>query len=497
MHDVNVQRKRKRTRSVPQANGGSDSDESPTVRSQKRPRKKRANADKNLEKRIAINNPFPAASETGDPSAADDEFQAVTEDSWDDAVRGYIMAVANELVRTESTPEKIAEVREKNRDLVQSLEGTFMFLNPKDTGDLATVGHHSIFQKLLNAAFFAKKGKNCRAHYFNGLESLPEQTFGLLMDATVCGIDRWKTGEHQMVAFEAEEYRPIHRESMQFIKDWMAEFSRDVYPVNLARERLREMLTNARFHCISVAALALTRRFRRDYSGFQASPAVLALFPALVPAPTHCQLAAVLSPRHAAAFTSICAYVPPATACATSFGRRSPFFGALYPTGLCALSGPNTDPSELRLLIPFRKPVDFAIPTPPHPPTYSPVATSATMRFVNVLSLSPAPPSTPARPSRPPLLPYFDAARRLCAPALRRPTHSRRLHLPAVESSPSSAPYASDEHPPQPTRIASRSFAIVYYDPKTLLTSRGPRRFLDVATIRIGIVTVDDTLRVK
>ncbi|KAJ6544921.1 hypothetical protein B0H10DRAFT_1970008 [Mycena sp. CBHHK59/15] len=288
MHDVNVQRKRKRTRSVPQANGGSDSDESPTVRSQKRPRKKRANRRQKsrsireiagirrsiteasydfVQKRIAINNPFPAASETGDPSAADDEFQAVTEDSWDDAVRnlgldpddfqdirmeesllvrGYIMAVANELVRTESHPEKIAEVREKNRDLVQSLEGTFMFLNPKDTGDLATVGHHSIFQKLLNAAFFAKKGKNCRAHYFNGLESLPEQTFGLLMDATVCGIDRWKTGEHQMVAFEAEEYRPIHRESMQFIKDWMAEFSRDVYPVNLARERLREMLTNAR-----------------------------------------------------------------------------------------------------------------------------------------------------------------------------------------------------------------------------------------------------------
>ncbi|KAJ6583282.1 hypothetical protein B0H10DRAFT_2234970 [Mycena sp. CBHHK59/15] len=249
-----------------------------------------------------------------------------------------------------------------------------------------------------------------------------------------------------------------------------------------------------------------------------ASPAVLALFPALVPAPTHCQLAAALSPRHTAALyilpaslihsnrprcpirqpsTSICAYVPPATACATSFGRRSPFFGALYPTGLCALSGPNTGPSELRLLIPFRKPVDFAVPTPPHPPTYSPVATSATMRFVNVLSLSPAPPSTPARPSRPPLLPYFDAARRLCAPALRRPTRSRRLHLPAVESSPSSAPYASAEHPPQPTRIASRSFAIVYYDPKTLLASRVPRRFLHVATIRIGIVTVDDTLRVK
>ncbi|KAJ6591876.1 hypothetical protein B0H10DRAFT_1960727 [Mycena sp. CBHHK59/15] len=102
MHDVNVQRKRKRTRSVPQANGGSDSDESPTVRSQKRPRKKRANRQQKsrsireiagirrsiteasydfVQKRIAIKQPVPSR------DAADDEFQAVTEDSWDDAVR--------------------------------------------------------------------------------------------------------------------------------------------------------------------------------------------------------------------------------------------------------------------------------------------------------------------------------------------------------------------------------------------------------------------------
>ncbi|KAJ6589611.1 hypothetical protein B0H19DRAFT_239672 [Mycena capillaripes] len=279
MHDVNVERKRKRTRSVPQADGGSDSDNSPsTVRSQKRPRKKRAHRRQKsrsireitgirrsiteasydfVQKRITIEMPFPAASETGDPSAADDEYQAVTEDSWDDAVkhlgldpeefqdirmeesllmrsrisqvRGYIMAVADKLVRTEygfvdiysledPTPEKIAEVREHNRDLVESLEGTFMFLNPKDTTDLATVGHHSIFQKLLNAVFFAKKGKNRRAHYFNDLEALPKQTFGLLMDATVCGIDRWKTGEHQMVPFEAEEYRPIHQEQCSLLR---------------------------------------------------------------------------------------------------------------------------------------------------------------------------------------------------------------------------------------------------------------------------------------
>lgn len=37
--------------------------------------------------RITVENPFPAASETGDPSADDDEFQAIFEDSWDEAVR--------------------------------------------------------------------------------------------------------------------------------------------------------------------------------------------------------------------------------------------------------------------------------------------------------------------------------------------------------------------------------------------------------------------------
>ncbi|KAJ6609644.1 hypothetical protein B0H10DRAFT_1813420 [Mycena sp. CBHHK59/15] len=79
-----------------QANGGSDSDESPTVRSQKRPRKKRAKRRQKsrsireiagirrsiteasydfVQKRIAINNLFPAASETGDPSAADDDIE--------------------------------------------------------------------------------------------------------------------------------------------------------------------------------------------------------------------------------------------------------------------------------------------------------------------------------------------------------------------------------------------------------------------------------------
>ncbi|KAJ6456240.1 hypothetical protein C8R47DRAFT_1165622 [Mycena vitilis] len=118
--------------------------------------------------------------------------------------------------------------------------------SPVDIRDLATVGHHKIFQKLVNAAFFSKERKKRRSHYFDGLEALPRETFGLLMDAIVCGIDRWKTGEWEMVAFEAEVYRPIHRQSMIFIGKWIAEFDKDVYPENLAKARLREMLIKAR-----------------------------------------------------------------------------------------------------------------------------------------------------------------------------------------------------------------------------------------------------------
>lgn len=138
---------------------------------------------------------------------------------------------------------------------------------------------------------------------------------------------------------------------------------------------------------------------------------------------------------------------PPPALPRSPAARRS--LARCTPPALCALSGPNTDPSELRLLIPFRKPVNLAIPTPPHPP-------AATMRFVNVLCLSPAPPSTPARPSRPPLLPYFDAGRRLCAPALRRPTRSRRLHFAGYR-------IASREGAPLDLFLVSKAFFSFHY----------------------------------
>ncbi|KAJ7649034.1 hypothetical protein DFH06DRAFT_1135291 [Mycena polygramma] len=305
MYDV--QRKRKRSRLVPRWATQDSGDESPsTAPAKKRRRKKRAHRRqksrsikeltperrrlveatyKFITKRVVIEKPFPDASESGDPGAEDDEFQTLIEESWCDAleflgvdpndiedlcmeeillirsrisqVRGHVMNEADKLVRSEygfvdilslddPTPEKIAEVRESNRELVDELDQVFMFKDPKDISNLATVGHHKIFQKLLNAAFFSKERKKRRSHYFDGLEMLPGETFGLMMDAIVCGIDRWKTGEWEMVKFEAEVYRPIHQQSMIFIGKWIAEFDKDVYPENLAKARLREMLTKAR-----------------------------------------------------------------------------------------------------------------------------------------------------------------------------------------------------------------------------------------------------------
>ncbi|KAF7378420.1 hypothetical protein MSAN_00268600 [Mycena sanguinolenta] len=105
---------------------------------------------------------------------------------------------------------------------------------------------HPIFQKLFNATFFAKKGINRRSYYFAGLELLPLETLGLLMDAIVCGIDRWKSGRHEMVAFDAEVYRPVHAQSMAFLNKWVDEYRSAVHPVDLAKECRREILANAR-----------------------------------------------------------------------------------------------------------------------------------------------------------------------------------------------------------------------------------------------------------
>ncbi|KAJ7429561.1 hypothetical protein B0H11DRAFT_1944596 [Mycena galericulata] len=228
--------------------------------------------------------PFPAASPTGDPSADDDDFEAIFDESWtlavtsldldlDDVeqrtdqetnlmraripqVRGAIMTAVDALLPgsygftkvedlDDPTPEKIEATSEANRQLVEDLEGTFMYTDPANTMDMATMCRNPIFQKLLNIVFFAKKGINRRSHYFKGDVLLPLETLGLLMDAVICGMDRWKTGQYELVDFDAEHYGRIHEDSMVFLRKWVKEYAEHQVE-DLAVELRTQMLTKAR-----------------------------------------------------------------------------------------------------------------------------------------------------------------------------------------------------------------------------------------------------------
>ncbi|KAJ7155094.1 hypothetical protein C8R46DRAFT_436457 [Mycena filopes] len=310
VHDVVVRRKPKRKRSVAQGEADAeDASEHGKSRKKRSGHRQASRSAKDLvgdrrriaeasytpvQKAVCLRIPWPLASPSGDPAAADDQFEQIIEEAWDDGVdhlgldpddfnardmspkernllrsripqvRSTIMVVADKLVATcfefvyiddleDPTPENIAQAEDANRQLVADLEGTFMFQNPKDTSDIATIARHRIFQKLLNAAFFAEKGSNRRGFYFSGLNELPLETLGLLLDAVVCGIDRWQTGRHKIVNFDAEKYGRIHKDSMEFLEAWVAEYQQDIHPVNLAQECLRDLLTNARK--LSVAPL--------------------------------------------------------------------------------------------------------------------------------------------------------------------------------------------------------------------------------------------------
>ncbi|KAJ6619441.1 hypothetical protein B0H10DRAFT_2216736 [Mycena sp. CBHHK59/15] len=293
MHNVNVQRRKRKHRFTQPDSDAEISPSAPT----KKPRKKRENRRQKsrsirevgdgdhrrvleaaypfIQQAVCLYTPWPLASPSRDPAADDDEFEALIDDAYDDAVerltldpcefnstnmsnearnllrarilqvRGCVMILVDKLVPacygfidiqslSDPTPENIAVTEEANRQLVADLEGTFMYKDPTDSSDIATINRHGIFQKVLNGAFFAKKGINQRSFYFAGQELLPLETLGLFQDAIVCGIDRWKTGRYQIVDFGADTYRCIHEQSMEFLNAWVAEYELDVHPVNLA-----------------------------------------------------------------------------------------------------------------------------------------------------------------------------------------------------------------------------------------------------------------------
>ncbi|KAJ7110338.1 hypothetical protein C8R43DRAFT_1160175 [Mycena crocata] len=234
---------------------------------------------------IATFNAWPTASESGLANAVDDDFEQLLELAWAYALehlklrpgdvdartteetnliisrisqlRGAVVAAAAVYIPSaygfvnphdSDAPEDVEKGFENNRQLVDDLQGTFMYTNPKETEDLATACHHPIFQKILNAAFFAKTGLNSRAKYFEKDEELPVETLALIMDAVSCGIDRWKTGEYctKSAPFEAKTYGPVHDDCRLFLNSWVAEYKSNLQPVNLASTLLKEMLTKAR-----------------------------------------------------------------------------------------------------------------------------------------------------------------------------------------------------------------------------------------------------------
>ncbi|KAJ7113754.1 hypothetical protein C8R46DRAFT_1271165 [Mycena filopes] len=289
VHDVLARRKPKRKRAATQGDADAeDTSERGRSRKKRSGHRQASRSVKNIlgerrrivegsytpvQKAVCLRNPWPSASPSGDPAADDDEFEAIIEDAWDDSVDALDLppddfpsknmtpqepslsdppspfhdcGVADKLVPVcfkflsiddleDPSAENIAEAEDANRQLVADLQGTFMYQDPKNTSDIATIGRHRIFQKLLNAAFFAEKGINRHTWHVNGPPT-----------AVVCGIDRWKTGRHKTVAFDAEVYGRIHKDTMEFLEAWVAEYQNTLHPVNLAQECLRDLLTNAR-----------------------------------------------------------------------------------------------------------------------------------------------------------------------------------------------------------------------------------------------------------
>ncbi|KAJ7040176.1 hypothetical protein C8F04DRAFT_1314134 [Mycena alexandri] len=303
-YDVDIQKRKRKRAAV--ASSGSEPEVDRSPKDNKKRRKKRAHRKQGsrsikdldverqgivkaafdpIQKYVTTRLPWPVASPSGDPGADDDEIEMLIDDAWEagceyqdvnpddipprtpqesnlihsriSQVRGVVVTVADAFVPasynfvdinslTDPTDQNLEQVREDNRQQVEALTGKFMYADPTKTDDLSTMCHHSIFQKVLNGAFFAKKGHNRRAHYFEGLEELPLETLALIMDAVVCSIDRWKTGEHEVVAFSAENYASFHVSTMKFLEAWYSEYERNIYPENLARKLLRDMLTKAR-----------------------------------------------------------------------------------------------------------------------------------------------------------------------------------------------------------------------------------------------------------
>ncbi|KAJ7612279.1 hypothetical protein FB45DRAFT_875155 [Roridomyces roridus] len=307
MQDIDVTKKRKRRRPcVENSSESEDDDADKDKSSKKKTRKKRKERTQRsrsirditsdrqqivkhsyalIQKSIAISKPWPAGSESGDPTANDDELDKLIRQAWNGAIdildldpedykppttaernlivsrisqlRGSIVAVADVAIPIfykigdpQSLPDPTPAAQETavatNRDLIDMLQTTF---NPNEPGSFDDMCRHPAIQYVVNKSFFAKTGAGRRAYLFEGMDLFPVQTLALVLDAIICAIDRWKTGEHDVKAypFSAAKYGAEHVATLDFLRVWIAEFKKaEKHPVDLATECLKNLLKNGR-----------------------------------------------------------------------------------------------------------------------------------------------------------------------------------------------------------------------------------------------------------
>ncbi|KAJ7683449.1 hypothetical protein B0H17DRAFT_1205146 [Mycena rosella] len=221
-----------------------------------------------LQKAIVLSNAWPVDSPTGGlQGCEDDDFGNMVLDAWDDAkeqlkgedsgdptphetnlirsrapgVRAAFKKAAEVLVRANyglvdlqtlvnPTPELIAKTIENNRD-------------PFNTGIPDTMYRNTILQNVFNLACFGVKA-NWRGHYFEGLDTIPVETLGLIVAAVKCGLDAWKTGRPLDVAFDFDPYAGVYKNASAHLSGWVA-FSK-TQPIDVAQPLLKEMLRAAR-----------------------------------------------------------------------------------------------------------------------------------------------------------------------------------------------------------------------------------------------------------
>ncbi|KAJ7645292.1 hypothetical protein B0H17DRAFT_1216079 [Mycena rosella] len=234
-----------------------------------------------LQKAIVLSNAWPVDSPTGGlQGCEDDDVGNMVLDAWDDAkeqlngedagdptphetnlirsrapgVRAAFKKAAEALVRANyglvdlqtlvnPTPELIAKTIENNRAIYEKAEHTFFYLDPFNTGIPDTMYRNAILQNVFNLACFGVKA-NWRGHYFEGLDTIPVETLGLIVAAVKCGLDAWKTGRPLDVAFDFDPYAGVYKNACAHLSGWVT-FSK-TQPIDVAQPLLKEMLRAAR-----------------------------------------------------------------------------------------------------------------------------------------------------------------------------------------------------------------------------------------------------------